>query len=202
MGDGQPGPHICARSISARRGGRLVIEGITLTVEPGQIYVLRGENGAGKSTLLRTLAGLSPIASGSIDRSEAATVFLGHADGVKGALSARENISFWRALYSAGAESAAQATNALQVAPFIDQPAATLSAGQRRRLALCRIAISGRPIWLLDEPTSGMDAASIAAVIRLIAGHCGNSGAAIVATHEPLRFENAITITLTAPEPS
>lgn len=200
MANPRPGPRLSAQALSAKRGGRPVIEGVTLTIEPGRTYVLRGENGSGKSTLLRTLAGLSPAASGSVDRSDQATVFLGHADGVKGALTARENISFWRALYGGDAGRAELAIDALQLAPFIDQRAATLSAGQRRRLALCRIGVSGRPIWILDEPTSGMDASSIAAVLRLIADHCKRGGSTVVATHEPLDFENAVTITLTAPE--
>ena len=185
-----------ARNLASRRGGRIVVAGIDLTVDRGGLYVLRGANGSGKTSLLRTLAGFSPPASGSLERTDGQATFLGHVDGLKAALTARENISFWRALYRSPSDAAGRAVERLGVSPFIDQRASSLSAGQKRRLALCRVALSGRALWLLDEPTAGMDAANIAAVINLIQDHCGEGGAAIVATHEPLGFETAVTITL------
>lgn len=185
-----------ARDLSARRGGRIVIAGVTLTIGAGAVFILRGPNGAGKTTLLRTLGGYSPPASGSLQAAPAATVFLGHADGVKAALTARENLSFWRDLYGAPAARVDDAIGALSISVFLTQRAATLSAGQRRRLALCRVLLSGRPLWLLDEPTAGMDAASVGAVLRLLAAHRQSGGAAIVATHEPLALVGATTLTL------
>lgn len=187
-----------ATDLAARRGGHLVFSGVTLSIDAGRTYLLRGANGAGKTTLLRTLAGFAPPAVGTLDRSDGATVFLGHADGVKGALSARENISFWRSLYGAHEAAADRAVATLKVAPFLHQRASTLSAGQKRRLSLCRIALSGRPVWVLDEPTAGMDAASVTAVITLVGAHCAGGGAAIIATHEPLDLVNAVVITLAA----
>jgi len=185
--------------LAARRGGRIVIENVSFTIEPSRIYVLRGVNGAGKSTLLRALAGLSPLAAGSINGAEGArheTVFLGHADGVSGALTARENLTFWRTIYGAEESAVEKAVAIMKIAPLLHQRAATLSAGQRRRLALCRALLSGRKLWLLDEPTAGMDAASIKAVVIAILTHRDSGGAVIVATHEPLVFEGATTITL------
>lgn len=179
-----------------RRGGRLILAKVSLSVGPGDLYVLRGANGSGKSTLLRTLAGLAPASLGRVDRAENASVFLGHADGVKGALTARENLVFWEALYESPPAIAESAISRLDVFAFLHQRAARLSAGQRRRLALCRVVIARRPIWLLDEPTAGMDAAGVAAVVDLIADHIDNGGSAIVATHEPLALADARTITL------
>ncbi len=187
---------IAARDIAAQRGGRLVLSGVTLAIGPGDLFILRGPNGAGKTTLLRTLAGLSQRAAGALKRSDNASVFLGHADGVKAALTARESLSFWRMIYSAPPAIIERAISRLNIFPFLDQRGASLSAGQRRRLALCRIVISRRPVWLLDEPTSGMDAVSIRAVVDLIAEHCRDDGAAVVATHEPLDFGPGRTIML------
>ncbi len=190
---------LVARQLAARRGECVVFAGVNLTICPGDLYLLRGVNGAGKTTLLRALAGLSPHASGAVQSHPAITAFLGHADGVKATLTARENISFWSSLYGVDTAAADRAIAALEIAPYLDRRAATLSAGQKRRLALCRVALSGRALWLLDEPTAGMDAASVKAAIDLITEHCRNGGGAVVSTHEPLPFPCAITITLAAP---
>jgi len=189
---------LSARDLAARRGDHVVFSGVSLSIDAGRIYLLRGANGAGKTTLLRTLAGFAPPAAGTLDRSDDATVFLGHADGVKAALTARENIFFWRALYDAKPAAAERAVETLKIAPYLHQRASTLSAGQKRRLSLCRIAMSGRPVWVLDEPTAGMAAASFAAVVSLLDAHCAGGGAAIVATHERLDFANAVAVTLAA----
>lgn len=187
---------------AARRGGRIAFAGASLTVGPGDIYVLRGNNGAGKSTLLRVLAGRTPLDSGSlaIEGPDAATAMtlLGHSDGLKSDLTADETLRFWRDLYGASEERVAAAAHAMEIGFFRRQRASSLSAGQRRRVALCRPIISGRPIWLLDEPTAGMDAASVARVIGAIEAHAALGGGAVVATHEPLRFARARTIAMTA----
>lgn len=187
---------LLATDVSARRGGRIIVAGFSIRIEAGQVFVLRGPNGAGKTTLLRTLAGYSPCASGTLARQSASTAFLGHADGVKTALTARENLEFWKKLYGSTDDAVARSVAALAIAPFVGQQAATLSAGQRRRLALGRIVISQRPIWLLDEPTAGMDAQSVDMVVDLIHQHARTGGSAVVATHELLPFEKASIITL------
>jgi heme exporter protein A len=194
--EGSPASTLTARAISVARGGRHVIADVTLSIGLGEVYVLRGPNGSGKTTLLRTLGGFIKPACGAIDRAGVTSVFLGHADGVKGALTVRENIDFWRRLYVVTEVAAERAQSQLRVARFAGQVAATLSAGQRRRLALCRVAMSGRALWLLDEPTAGMDAAGVIAVVDLIGEHVAQGGGAVVATHEPLAIGGARTITL------
>lgn len=188
---------IALEDVAIRRGGRIVVEGVTLAIETGDCCILRGANGSGKSSLLRAIAGFAAPAAGRITRNlPAGAAFLGHADGVKAALTGAENLRFWSALYAAPHSAADAAVAALGVGAFIGQPAGAMSAGQRRRLALCRVVMSGRDLWILDEPTAGMDAGSIAGVLALIAAHRGNGGAAIVATHEPLDIPAARTMTL------
>jgi len=192
---------LVATGLSARRGGRLVFAGASLTIGPGEIYVLRGPNGAGKSTLLRVLAGRVRPDAGTLSFAGAgdmrtATTLLSHADGLKAALTTDETLSFWRDLYAADDARVAMAAKAMAVTAFRRQRASTLSAGQRRRVALCRLIIAARPIWLLDEPTAGMDGASVARVIAAIDNHAAQGGAAIIATHEALGFAHARAITM------
>jgi len=190
------------RSVAARRGGRLAFAGASMAIRPGEIYLLRGPNGAGKSTLLRVLAGRLQPAEGSVvlDRAggdlREATTLVGHADGVKGALTAEEHLCFWRDLYGADDGRCAHAASILEIDAFRRQRASTLSQGQKRRVALCRPVISGRPIWLLDEPTAGMDAASVERVIALFESHASAGGSAVIASHEPLRLGSARVITM------
>jgi heme exporter protein A len=187
---------LAARDLSLRRGDRIVVAGVTLFLKRRRSYLLRGANGSGKTSLLRAFAGFLPPASGSLERDAHGSAYLGHADGVKSNLTGRENIRFWGELFGASAGAEDDAICALGAAPLLERRAADLSAGQRRRLALCRIALSGRPLWLLDEPTAGMDAASLAAALALVAAHCTRGGAAVIATHEFLPFQPTATITL------
>lgn len=195
-----PSFRLIADQVAARRGGRLAFAGASLTLGPGDIFILRGPNGAGKSTLLRVLAGRARPDAGALTidglDASAATTLLSHADGLKGALTADETLRFWRDLYGADETRVAGAAAAMEIAGFRRQRASTLSAGQRRRVALCRPIISGRPIWLLDEPTAGMDAASIARVIAAVGAHASAGGAAVIATHEPLGFAGARAVTM------
>lgn len=192
---------LTAESMSAHRGGRLAFAGASLILRPGDIYLLRGPNGAGKSTLLRVLAGRVRPDAGTlrIDGADpgALITMLGHADSLKGALTADESLCFWRDLYGADEARVSIATAAMEIGAFRHQRASTLSAGQRRRVALCRPIISGRLIWLLDEPTAGMDAASVSRAISAVEAHAKQGGAAIIATHEPLSFAGARAIAMT-----
>ena len=192
---------LTADNIAARRGGRLAFAGASLTLSPGDIFVLRGPNGAGKSSLLRVLAGRARPDAGAISAAghNDLTVLLGHLDGLKAAMTAAETLRFWRDLYGADDALVAAATQAMAISAFLRQRAGSLSAGQRRRVALCRPMISMRPIWLLDEPTAGMDAQSVARVIAAVEAHAQSGGAAVIATHEPLSFSGARAITMTAP---
>ncbi len=195
-----PAPLLTMHDVAAQRGGRIAFSGATLTIAAGEIYVLRGPNGAGKSTLLRLLAGRARPSSGTIAIEWgdllSLTTLIGHADGIKGALSADENLLFWRDLYGADDARVERARAAMAIDSFRGQRAATLSAGQRRRVSLCRPIISQRPIWLLDEPTAGMDAPSVARVLRMIEAHAAAGGAVVIATHEPLEIAGARQIAM------
>ncbi|MEO1013635.1 MAG: heme ABC exporter ATP-binding protein CcmA [Pseudomonadota bacterium] len=201
MSAGSLGVILTAEGVAGARGGRTVFEGVDLTVSAGEAVILRGANGAGKTTLLRILAGLAKPAAGTLALEGAAingdaptpattAVFIGHLDAAKGAMTVDQNLQFWAKLYG-GQASIADIKNWLFLADLSDRPAATLSAGQRRRLGLARALVSQRPIWLLDEPTASMDARSAARVADIIKAHCAAGGIAIVATHEPIDLPDA-----------
>ena len=183
---------LTAQNISVARGGIAVLEGVTLALATGQAVVLRGPNGAGKTTLLRTLAGLQPPLKGTVEADEAALVYAGHADGIKGALSVHENLGFWASIFGGGDVDAALA--AYSLAPLADRPAAALSAGQKRRLGLARLIVARRAVWLLDEPTVSLDTAATAMFVAALRAHLAGGGGAIIATHIELGLNEAGTL--------
>lgn len=173
--------------LSVARGGVPVLEGLNFAVKAGEVLVLRGPNGAGKTTLLRTLAGLQPALSGTVTCAEDAVAYAAHADGLKSTLSAAENLTFWAGVYGGG--DIASALTAFDLDPLADRMAGNLSAGQKRRLGLARLLVTGRPVWVLDEPTVSLDAASVALFAAAVSAHIAAGGAMIVATHIDLGFE-------------
>ncbi|CAA9254821.1 MAG: ABC transporter involved in cytochrome c biogenesis, ATPase component CcmA [uncultured Craurococcus sp.] len=188
-----------AENLACRRGERVVFAGLSFKVEPGAAVLLIGENGAGKSTLLRLLAGLLAPAEGRLlwqgedafaDRTAHAgrLRYLSHADALKPALTARENLGFFARLWG-GDVGAALA--ALGLAPLAELPARVLSSGQKRRLALARLALAPAALWLLDEPTVGLDAASVERLGGLLARHRAGGGMVLAATHLPLPLPGA-----------
>ncbi|MFC4169797.1 heme ABC exporter ATP-binding protein CcmA [Teichococcus aestuarii] len=186
-----------ANALAVERGGRVVFAGLSFNLEAGQALVLTGANGAGKSTLLRALAGLVPLAEGSLRWSGAAALaegpesrlrYLAHAEALKPGLSVAENLRFWARCWGGAVEPALEAVD---LAPLAGLPARLLSAGQRRRLALARLALAPVPLWLLDEPTVGLDAAAIARFGALLARHRAAGGAVVAATHVPLPLDGA-----------
>ena len=195
-------------NVALAHGDRTIVRGVSISVEAGVITVLRGANGSGKTTLLRTLAGLREPAAGAIsigdvDRAAAAErrrhgVFFGHENALKAALTIEENLKCWTALYGTGRERQKEALEALNVADLSGRRAETLSAGQKRRAGLCRVLLSGKPLWFLDEPTASMDAAAIGRFGEIITRHRENGGAALIATHDPLPFEGVRTLELAA----
>ena len=159
---------LVAENLVLERGGRNVVDGLSLRLEGGAALVLTGPNGSGKSTLLRSLAGYLRPASGSVriigagDDRETSEVchFVGHLDGIKTHLTAAENLAFWATYLGGSADLAARVEAALQrfaLDALADIPAGYLSAGQKRRLALARLVAAERPLWLLDEPTVSLD---------------------------------------------
>jgi heme exporter protein A len=165
-----------AWDLTIERGGRRVISGLSFEAVEGTALIIIGPNGAGKTSLLRVLAGFLPIESGgfALEGGEAERTvgeqahYLGHADGVKGALTAGENLAFAAAMLGGDSSRATQlgALAALGLGHVIDFPARLLSAGQRRRVALARLMIAKRPLWLLDEPTTALDVGILLAAVH------------------------------------
>ncbi|CAM3013792.1 heme exporter protein A [Paracoccus aminovorans] len=180
---------IAVRDLAVARGGLRAVENLSFTMDAGQVLVLRGSNGIGKTTLLRTLAGLQPAASGEIQAAPEAMAYAGHADGLKPALTVSENLRFWAEVF--GGHDIAPALAAMNLRDLAARPAHALSAGQKRRLGLARLMVTGRPVWLLDEPTVSLDRDSVALFAAMLRGHLGQGGAALIATHIDLGLPEA-----------
>lgn len=181
--------------LALARGGLAVLSGVSFGLAAGRALVLRGPNGVGKTTLLRTIAGLQAPLAGKIAPGPDQIAYAAHADAVKGALSVAENLRFWAHVY--GAAGIEAALGEMQLQGLRDRPAQTLSAGQRRRLGLARLMLSDRPIWLLDEPTVSLDAASVALFRHILAQHMGRGGSALLATHIDLGLPHVEMLDLT-----
>ena len=173
--------------LAVSRGGVLVLDGICFELSPGKALILRGPNGSGKTTLLRTLAGLQPPAGGKIDCDPDSVAYAAHSDGLKQTLSVKENLEFWANVFASG--SIDQAVSAFQLEPLLHRPAGALSAGQKRRLGLARLLVTGRPVWILDEPTVSLDVKAVARFGETIRAHLAGGGSAIIATHIDLGLE-------------
>ena len=175
--------------LAVSRGGLTVLAGVGFALAPGQVLILRGPNGVGKTTLLRTLAGLQPASAGRVAVDQDQLTYSGHADGLKATLSVTENLAFWAAVH--GQTQIAPALEAMNLTTLRTRRAADLSAGQKRRLGLARLMVTGRKIWLMDEPTVSLDAASVALFGAMLRRHLAQGGAAIVATHIDLGLPEA-----------
>ncbi len=195
---------LTAEDVAVFRGERLVFRDFSFAVPAGGALVLAGPNGSGKSTLLRLLAGLVRPAAGRLlwDGADALSdlaghgrrvAYVGHQDAVKPGLTVTENLRFAAAVSGRPVTAALAATGLQELA---DLPARLLSAGQKRRLALSRLALSEAPLWLLDEPTLGLDTGSIRLIGQLLAAHRVAGGIVVAATHVPLPLEDAIGLQL------
>lgn len=176
--------------LSCARGGVPVLERLSFELSPGEVLVLRGPNGSGKTTLLRTIAGLQPPIAGRIEAEDGAVAYGAHADGLKATLSVAENLRFWAGVYGTGGIDAALA--AFDLVQLQDRQAQNLSAGQKRRLGLARLLVTGRPVWALDEPTVSLDVASVGLFADAVRAHVAGGGAALIATHIDLGLESRV----------
>ena len=176
------------------RGGRRLFSDLSLTLSAGGACALTGANGTGKTSLLRAVAGLVPLDSGTIgfigmDPAEARAEglhLIGHQDGLKPGRTTREELDFW-SLWSGGSETMVQAAvKALELKSLLDLEVRRLSAGQRKRVALSRLLAAPRPLWLLDEPLSPLDAAWRVRFGEIMSQHLNGGGMILAAVHDPL----------------
>lgn len=193
---------LVATDLSCDRGGRTVFSSLSFAVGDGQMLEITGPNGAGKSTLLRLVAGLSDLSNGELDVIDGAAEltagqqahYVAHQDAIKPALSVEENLRFWGDFLGGGG--VGRALDSFNLKQLANYPAALLSAGQKRRLALSRLELVFRSIWLLDEPTVGLDANSRMRLVGIMRGHLSEGGLIVVATHVPLGIRPDVSLSL------
>jgi heme exporter protein A len=200
-----PAARFTGTELACRRGERLVFAGLSFALAPGDALLLTGPNGSGKSSLLRLMAGLGRPEAGVLAWDGAAVAedpaahrarlhFIGHQEAVKPVLSVAETLAFWSGMRGGGDVAAALARFRLSV--LADWPCRVLSAGQRRRLALARLVASPAPLWLLDEPTTGLDSDAVADLLEAITAHRTTGGRVALSTHTALPLPAAATLAL------
>lgn len=180
--------------LTLSRGERRLFRDLSFEVAAGEAVALTGANGAGKTSLLRAVAGFirpdaGRVAFNGLEAGEARASglhWLGHLDGLKPARRAREELTFQAQWFGAGADGVAAAIDVLALEPLLDLEVRKLSAGQRRRLAFARLIAAPRPLWLLDEPFSPLDARWREAMGLILQSHLDKGGAVLAAVHDPL----------------
>ncbi len=193
---------LIVENLACSRGGRTLFQGLSFALAKGEALRIVGPNGAGKTSLLRLIAGLLAPAQGRVTLEEAeggpgeAAHLVGHQDAIKSALTVEENLQFWRAVLGGDGIAVEAALAALGLSALAQFPARVLSAGQRRRLALARLLVAKRQLWLLDEPASGLDVDGQQTLTRMIAEHVSAGGIAVVAAHGAPEISGAREIRL------
>lgn len=189
---------LVGENLSCRRGYKLLFEGLRVSAVPGRALMVVGPNGAGKSSLLRILAGLLVPTAGAVrlDGAGEGTSgehihYLGHDDAVKGALTVAANLSFWRTVLGASGLEVEEALEEVGLGGLGRLRAQVLSAGQKRRLAIARLLVSRRKVWVLDEPTTALDAKAQARFAAFGRAHLAEGGILVAATHAPLDLGGA-----------
>ncbi len=189
---------LIAENLAGERGGETVFANVDFALEDGEALVVTGPNGSGKSTLLRVVADLLPAAGGSVrfegggekwPTSYSASHYIGHLNAMKTALTVNENLDFWQRFAGEPALGIAEALEEVGLGHIGHLPFGYLSTGQKRRAALARLLVSRRPVWLLDEPTAGLDKASEARLSEMMERHLDEGGIIVAATHLPLGIE-------------
>ena len=199
-------------SLACVRGERLIFEDLDFSVPDGGALLVTGPNGSGKTSLLRLAAGLAAPAAGGFTWDGAAisespeahrlrTAFVGHLDAVKPGFTAAEDLRFWLRFWGGDGEPNAVRAGLVRfgIETLAEVPARFFSAGQRRRLALARLAAARARLWLLDEPTVALDEAAVAALLSFVAEHRAGGGGVMVATHQALALDDAETLRLGGP---
>jgi heme exporter protein A len=196
--------------LACRRGERLVFAGLGFCVPAGGALLLTGPNGSGKSSLLRVMAGLTPVEAGAlawdgVPLSEDWAAhrmrlhYIGHLDALKGVLTAGEMLAFWAGMRRGG--DVALALAHFRLAALANWPCRFLSQGQRRRLALARLVASPAPLWLLDEPATGLDTEAVGDLLAAIAAHRAGGGRVVVSSHTPLALPQAQVVAMQQYQP-
>lgn len=178
---------LAVTDLAIERGGMVILERVGFAVPAGGALLLQGPNGVGKTSLLRVLAGLQKPLAGQIEARPDSMAFASHSDGVKATLSVAENLGFWAGVY--GTELTDEVFRRFELTQLQGREAGALSAGQRRRLSLARLAVMRRPVWLLDEPTISLDTQSAQRFTGYLNEHLAEGGAAVIATHVDIGIE-------------
>ena len=198
----QDKPSIRVEALTLSRGQRVLFEGLSFAAASGAYVEVQGSNGSGKTSLLRAIAGLLRPRSGQVSIEGApepslALHYLGHANALKRDASVREHLNYWAGLFG-GAPSEDYVAQTFGLGRVMALPVRVLSQGQARRLALARLIVAPRPVWLLDEPAAALDEGGKAVLRELIASHRVSGGIAIAAVHEPLGAAPSQTIRVSA----
>ncbi|MBA8877925.1 heme ABC exporter ATP-binding protein CcmA [Phyllobacterium myrsinacearum] len=190
---------LVAENLAGGRGGEILFSGLNFALSGTEALMITGPNGAGKSTLLRIIAGLLEKTEGHIrldgapagfENVDAACHYLGHLNAMKPVLTVEENLRFWQLFHGIAHITVAEALERVQLGDIGHLPFAYLSTGQKRRASIARLLISYRPVWLLDEPTAGLDKTSEEQFAGLMRDHLKGGGIVIAATHLPLGLDN------------
>ena len=200
-----------AENLAIERAGREIVRGVSFSLSPGEVLILRGDNGSGKTTLLRAMAGFSRIADGALtfsrDGQDAGRAdldvrnmhFLGHENGISGKLSVTENLRFAREMLGFGTgPNDREIIAAVGLEKLAREPASRLSAGQKRRLAIGRLLIAPRPVWLLDEPATALDRRGHAVLTEACQQHSEKGGIVVLSAHEGFTLPGARRLVLSA----